>query len=340
MPIFHLHTFLFLSVVAAWWFLACEPARRHLGLMVALALVPATAQVWLITGAFKGTSMLGFLPGWMQPRLEPGMAFTVWLFDVAKFWVTNFFMLLPMVAWLVVRLIRRRGPDSAVLMVFPALAVFLVCCFVKFAPWEWDNTKLMFWAYLLILPPLWSELLARQNEWVRALLCFLLFFSGAVSLAGGLTGRLVAGTSQERAMLSQPLIGYSVGVRSEIDGARWAVRDLPIGDRFVAHPNYNHPLLLGGRILAMGYEGHAWSHGIDYRERLATVKSILNGETGWREKAQQIGARWLFWGHQEEANYLNSTQPWTNECEIYAAGPWGTIYDLATPAAPPQPPGQ
>src|SRR4030095_14453434 len=109
MPIFHLHTFLFLSVIAAWWFLACPPARRHLGLVVALALVPATLQVWLVTGAFKGASMLGFLPGWMQPPFNPGMAFTAWFFDVVKFWATNFFMLLPLVAWLVIRFIRRAG---------------------------------------------------------------------------------------------------------------------------------------------------------------------------------------------------------------------------------------
>ena len=46
-------------------------------------------------------------------------------------------------------------------MVFPALAVFVICCFVKFAPWEWDNTKLMIWSYLAILPFLWSELMAH-----------------------------------------------------------------------------------------------------------------------------------------------------------------------------------
>jgi len=80
----------------------------------------------------------------------------------------------------------------------------------------------------------------------------------------------------------------------------------------------------------MGYEGHAWSHGIDYRQRLATVKSILNGDQDWREKAEELGARWLFWGEQEARNYPDSTQPWKTECKLYAAGEWGSIYDLAT----------
>jgi len=274
----------------------------------------------------------------MQPRLAPGVSLPTWLYEVLKFWALNFFVLIPLVLWLVVRLLRGGGKDSSGLMAFPALAVFLVCCVVKFAPWEWDNTKLMIWSYLLILPVLWREILLRQNEWIRALLCFLLFFSGGISLAGGLTGRLVTGSARERASLGQPTIGYSFGTRSEIDGTRWAVRDIPISDRFIAHPNYNHPLLLSGRILAMGYEGHAWSHGLDYRPRLETVKSILNGEEGWREEAANLGIKWLFWGSQEEANYRSSTQPWRKECEIYDSGPWGTIYDLTEAASAAEPP--
>ena len=341
MPIFHLHTFLFLSIIGAWWFLACDSvARRHLGLLVALAFVPASIEVWLITGGFKGTSVLGFQPGWMQPRLLPGAPFGGWLIDVLTFWATNFFILPLLVVWLIARLLRRDAPESAILQVFPAITVFLLCCFVKFAPWEWDNTKLMIWSYLLILPVLWREILAPQNEWVRAILCFLLFFSGAVSLAGGLTGRLIAGTPQDRALENQPLIGYSVGVRSEIDGTRWAVRNIPITDRFIAHPNYNHPLLLSGRIVVMGYEGHVWSHGIEYRERLQTVKSILDGDAGWREKAVQLHARWLFWGSQEEANYPDSAQPWKAECKVFSQGSWGAIYDLSQPATNVEPPEQ
>ena len=175
---------------------------------------------------------------------------------------------------------------------------------------------------------------------MRALLCFLLFFSGAVSLAGGLTGRLVVGTARDRAEEDQPLIGYSLGMRSEIDGTRWSVRDIPITDSFIGHPNYNHPLLLCGRLMVMGYEGHAWSHGIDYQQRFSTVKGILNGEAEWREEAAGLGARWLFWGSQEEANYPNSAQPWKAQCAVHAEGPWGTIYDLAEPVAAENPPDQ
>ncbi len=334
MPVFHLHTFLFLSIIAAWWFLALAPARRHLAAIVAFAFFPAAIQAWLITAGFSGTSMIGLLVGWMQPPLQPDASFVSWALDVIAFWLENFLILPVLVAWLLVRLISRGGPLSAWLTALPSIAVFLLCCIVRFAPWEWDNTKLMIWAYLLILPVLWQEIIAPRNEWIRGLLCFLLFFSGAVSLAGGLTGRPIVGTTQDREQQNQPLIGYSLGVRSEIDGTRWATRDIPINDAFIAHPNYNHPLLLSGRVLAMGYEGHAWSHGLDYQDRLAAVKSILQGESDWREDVNSLGLRWLFWGEQEEANYPNSKQPWKADSKLYASGPWGAIYDLSQPAEP------
>jgi hypothetical protein len=244
------------------------------------------------------------------------------------FWLTNFGAFLPLVGWLLWRLARQRGPQSAALLVLPSVAVFVICGFVKFAPWEWDNTKLMLWSYLVLLPPLWEVLLARFPEWGRALSCFLLFFSGAVSLFGGLFGGLVTNSEDDRVSSGQPTIGYSVAARAELDGARWATRNLPSTDRFIGYPYYNHPLLLSGRLMVMGYEGHLWSHGIDFEARKEAVERVLKGEPGWRETAARLGARWLFWGEQERAHYPDSPKPWRTECRLQADGAWGALYDL------------
>lgn len=320
MPVFHMHTFLVLSVFAAWWFIAIESSRRHLALVVGSSFLPATFLVWCVTGGFHGASMLGWQPGWMQGERGYQSAFS--------FWLVNFGALPVLTAWLVGRLVSQKGPRSDLAIVFPALAIFLTCCFIKFAPWEWDNTKLMIWSYLAILPVLWRQLLSRMHVAHAAAWCFLLFFSGAISLFGGMAGHLVQGALESREQEDQPTIGYAVGVRSEIAGVAFATRDIPSGDRFVAHPNYNHPLLECGRILLMGYEGHVSSHGIDYRERARIVDLIMKGEDGWREQARALGARWLFWGSQEEDAYPDSTRPWKTECALVAEGDWGAIYDL------------
>jgi hypothetical protein len=328
MPLFHLHTFLFLSLIAAWWFLAIPSARRHLLLVIGMAFLPATALVWCITGGLSGASMLGLQPGWMQD--SPGYP------NAVMFWLLNFGALPFLVGWLLVKMVRTGGSNSAMHIVFPALFVFLTCCVVKFAPWEWDNTKLMIWSYLAILPVIWNELLKRQSGWVRAAVCVLLFGSGAISLFGGMAGHSVNAndTAELRAQDEKPQIGYPVAVRSEMVAVTEATRGISITDRFIGHPNYNHPVLLTGHLLVMGYEGHAWSHGLDYRARLETVKSILRGEEGWRENAEKFGVRWLFWGKQEEDAYPESTEPWRETCRLHASGPWGELYDLTQPAVP------
>ena len=92
---------------------------------------------------------------------------------------------------------------------------------------------------------------------------------------------------------------------------------------------------LRAHVVLLLAEGHAWSHGLDYRDRLEAVKSILRGEEGWREKALELGARWLFWGIQERGAYPDSTEPWKETCRLHASGSWGELYDLTLPAIPP-----
>jgi len=339
LPAFHLHTFLFISFVAALWFVCVGVARKHLVVLVALAFVPATALVWCVTGGFHGTSMISLHLGWMQPPFQgsfpralsqlPAFWTSVWTWlpRVVGFWLTNFGLFIPLVIWLIVRIARGRGPVSALALIAPAAVVFFACCLFKFAPWEWDNTKLLLWSYLAVLPPLWDVLLARWAEWKRVVVCFVLFFSGFISLLGGLRGELVTG--EDRAATQLPRIGYPLGtLRSEIDGAAWGARDIPITDSFLAHPNYNHALLLAGRVVVMGYEGHLWSHGLDYAPRRDDIARVLRGEPGWRETAQKLGARWLYWGEQERNAYPDSPQPWRTECRVHAEGPWGAIYEL------------
>ncbi|HKG23823.1 MAG TPA: hypothetical protein VKC34_18115, partial [Blastocatellia bacterium] len=48
-------------------------------------------------------------------------------------------------------------------------------------------------------------------------------------------------------------------------------------------PIHNHPAQLSGARSLMGYPGHIWTHGIDYRDRAADVKRIYSGEPGAEE---------------------------------------------------------
>jgi hypothetical protein len=312
LPLFHLHTFIFLSLLLGVWFLVLRPARIRLALFVAASVIPATALVFLVSGHFAGASVLGLQPGWMQGS-----------HNFFAFWFSNFGVLPLLIILLIVVLLRDLNNRWPAAIVFPAVGIFLLCCVVRFAPWEWDNTKLMIWCYLAVLPALWREVIAQFAIVPRALLCVLLFFSGFVSLLGGLDATHT---------------GYPIATRSELDAVASALRSVPAGVRFIGHPTYNHPLLLLGRPMALGYTGHVWSHGLEWRDTWRNVVTVLDGGEDWRTATETLNSRYLFWGREERENYPDSLQPWKSQNALVAAGTWGEIYDLWTPIAVATPP--
>src|SRR6266403_6264730 len=85
MPLFHLHTFMALSIVLVCLSVAGDPQiRGHFLTLVLSALIPATFFVWLISDHFRAGSVLESYWGWVQrdPTSEFNMPFfRVWCFN-------------------------------------------------------------------------------------------------------------------------------------------------------------------------------------------------------------------------------------------------------------------
>jgi hypothetical protein len=198
-----------------------------------------------------------------------------------------------------------------------AVLIFLLTISVKTAPWEWDNTKLLIWAYFITLPILWQHMLAGWPLPARAGACLILFFSGFVSLIGGLNTKTT---------------GYDFANRSEVDLVAATVRRLPVEARFAGFPTYNHPLLLNGRKMVCGYGGHLWTQGINSTEVEGQLRNLMLGVDNWKQTARELQVRYLFWGNLEKANYAQSTRPWEKQLPLVAQGSWGSIYDFGAVA--------
>jgi hypothetical protein len=56
----------------------------------------------------------------------------------------------------------------------------------------------------------------------------------------------------------------------------------------------------------------------------------MRGAPNWREAAQALGVRYIFWGRDEMANYQGSSRPWEATARRIASGDWGAIYDLGS----------
>ena len=217
------------------------------------------------------------------------------------------------------RIARQPAAGWPTLVGIPALFLFFVCCNIRFANWEWDNTKLMLWPWLIVLAVLWEVILIRWTPFYRAIICSLLFFSGFLSVFGGIGGLYH---------------GYTIARLSTLDAVAQAVRDIPITEPFAAQPNYNHPLLLCGRKVVMGYDGHLSSHGIHYGPVDDELDALMRGFPDWRLRAARLGVRYLFFGPKERETWPASYESWRMSATVIASGEWGEIFDLETPPLP------
>ena len=96
---------------------------------------------------------------------------------------------------------------------------------------------------------------------------FGLFFSGFISLVGGI--------------FANPG-GYGIGRASEWQQVADATRSFPAKTVFATYPTYNHPVLVNGHRVVMGFPGHLWSHGLNYRPVEVKMTDLMNSETGWQ----------------------------------------------------------
>jgi hypothetical protein len=319
LPLYHSHTFIALSVVLAFLFiLGNGSVRKATALLVGLALLPATFCVWVTTDYFHAGSFIKWQPGWVQKTGDMAMPFP-------QFWLINFGAWVPLILFFIgitgLAVWKQvKNPDfkipATVAFLIPAIAIFLLGYLVKLAPWEWDNIKIIVWAYLIILPFLWTDLIVRWPALLRATVCVALFASGFITLFGG----LAAGKT-----------GFGIADRYELDNVGVAVKKLPANARFAGYPIWGHPVLLQGRKMVLGYPGHLWTQGFDYSKTYDKLQALMQGPPNWKELARSLRARYLFWGREEKNNYATSKRPWEREAALVASGDWGAIYDLETP---------
>jgi hypothetical protein len=324
------------------------PIRRHAAVLLIAAFIPATFFVWLTSDQFHAATVLKWHPGWAQDSTEfaapffklgpkdwgsstgPGLLLQkTWNGVIApffQFWLPNFGLWVPLALALVGLCIWRiwKGkwrwgdrPPADIAFVIAAVVIFGFGYFVQTAPWDWDNLKLMVWGYFIILPFLWSDIIGRWAFPERAATCLLLFGSGFITLLGGLSA-------------GHP--GFGLIERAKLDHIGTALRPLPVEARFATYPTYNHPVLLQGRKVVLGYPGHLWTEGFDYGKANDQLTALMNGAPNWRDAAKTLGVRYIFWGQDERTNYQSSTRPWEASAFLVASGDWGAIYDLTKPA--------
>ncbi|MBO0720953.1 MAG: hypothetical protein J2P41_09020 [Blastocatellia bacterium] len=260
LPMLHTHGFFAVMIASVPVFLL-YPSWKWIAFYLPVAVLAAPQVLWL-SGTPVRNSLFNF-----ELWREAGNA------SLPVFWTANAGVYLV----LLIAALLSYKPVAPHLKRFylPFLLWFLVPNLMTLAPWSWDNIKvLIYWSLASV--PLVAVMLAylfrrRFTAPLGGLLLIALTLSGFLDVWRGLSPventRLFAVDELETAALLR-----------EKTSPRSLILDVPI---------HNSIVTLSGRQSFMGYPGHLWSHGIDYRSRERDVVEIFRGG----ENAAELIAR-------------------------------------------------
>lgn len=306
LPLFHMHAFIIVSLLIAFYTLAGKgPVNklRQLVPVLAWAAPLGTVFVLYLTNLFRKGSMIHTQWNWFAPSnlatffgIELG-PWTIFILAAAVY-----------------RIWKGNGRQRAEWIM--AAGAFLIFNGVLLAPWDWDKLKVLIWFYLL-MAAMGAEAVAPYLTPLRkAALCVLLFFSATVCLLAATGGR------------AHPTRLYEWKALWNTKGA---VVALPKDAVVAATPTFNHPLSFWGYGIAVGYAGHLWSHGVNYQASEVLIGRLYKDGRDWAHIAARLRLTHIFWGPMERARFGETPPVWRSALpnispvpghELYPVGPW------------------
>jgi hypothetical protein len=307
LPLIHAHTFMVVMLIAACLVLLF-PTWRWAAFFAPALLIAAPELWWGSQGTgIHFQTFFGWYIGW-----DHGQSNALW------FWFVNtgafICLLLTAILW------RQR---ECALVSPPALRFYLPfsICFiapnlVKFAPWGWDNIKVLIYWYVASIP-LVALLLAvwlkrpGKLRYAAAGLLVSLTLSGALDVT-----RVLSGAEENREFDSG---GIAVARQIVERTAPQAV---------VLHAAvYNPPVFLTGRRSLLGYPGQAWSRGLDSARRESDIREIYAGSSQAMALIRQYRIDYVMVGPQERTSLVVSDAFW-NQFPVTAEAGGYRVYKV------------
>jgi len=282
----HVHSFLAVAMATAtlvalfplWCSRAAKRPRNLQGFRLLAGFLPFAVTAMGISLAlyfgFVGGMRRGFLqfhPGWLAGDTAGWLG--LWWSNAGVFYLAAAYVLFTRRLW---RLPLAASFALAGWLIFGAVNL------ISFQPWDWDNTKLEIWAYLLLIP---SVMLLLQSwwqtwraRWATLLVLFSLLPTGLLDL-----GQVLAYERNTHTMWSAEQQALAHRLRNLIQPGDLVL----VADR----PHEWVSALAGGQIL-LGYTGWLWSYGIDSTERRTELGILFQGGKRATELLERYPIRW------------------------------------------------
>ena len=200
------------------------------------------------------------------------------------YWIRNVGPWLVVVAVALVVFYRAKNWQKLVPLAI-ATALFALFAHLILAPWEWDNIKLLVWCYVFALLTIQDFLWNDRPDWFRAGVFIIFCWPGFLLFLHSLP-HATRGT----AWVSE----------RELNKARILLEGINVNDGMVVAPDYDHPVLVLGQKLYLGYIGHVWSHGYNHVERESRIRDYFAGNPEATAAFPKDQVRWFYRGPLEK----------------------------------------
>ena len=312
LSLFHAHAFMAVSIILVLISFIEAGVSGVLSLLKSrlfkFALIPGFFFTWQSTDGFHKASVIRW-----GSFLETPVAGSEGLMRLA--YNFGFWLLIPFAIALAIQFRSAQSERGRkFLRLFTAVSLFLFFMKVIFAPWGWDNIKLLIWPYLLLAQLANETIDPYLSRWARYPIAALLFASGLIAMAASLGAPTIVGT---------PI--YHNFVLNEAEGA---LKGMDPNAVFIAEQGYNHPLTYFGRFRVLGYDGHLYSHAINSLETTQKQEAVLRGDKNWLKTARELHATHIYWSNAEKAAFGDQPRPWMTELENVSRAPGVAIYRI------------
>jgi hypothetical protein len=277
LPLFHAHTVLALAVTI----MALVSLHRHkqwLVFIVIAGVIGLPEVLYHVSDLSNSDgSFFRVAPGWMAGERN-------WLI----YWLQNTGLLLPLT---LVGLVLP-APRVVKALAVAGLLIFVATNIWLFAPWAWDNFKLIIFWLILSLPLIsWLMMYAIRASQLKIAQAAVFLLLGLHLLSAGLDiWKLALPTATE----------WQEWPPAAIQAAQMIQAATQPGERIVTAPIHNSPVALAGRLSYLGLAAHVWSHGKIPWVREQALEHFYRGQI---QTLPEVSVTYVLVGPDERIKY-------------------------------------
>ena len=312
MPMIHTHSFFALALISAgcllWTLLHAGDRKKVLinyALYAGIAAALALPQVltWSIPQTVGGSATTGSLSlrfNWVNYDTSTGRLIDGYFW----FWIKN---VGPVYLLMVPAALLCKGRGRALSL--GALFVYVTAELIQFQPNPYDNNKLFYVAFMLMLPLVGNYLVTvwRRLRGIpgRALLA-------AVFLAVSLTSGTLS-------LAREAVSDYQLFSADEVAAAEYIRDELPADAVYLTGDQHNNLVTaLAGRQIVCGTGSYLYYHGINYQQAALDERQMLESPSQSLDLFARYGVDYVVITNSERSNYALD--------EAYFAENWSLVY--------------